>query len=158
MCSPNTFRDIIPNRALNGVYPRKSLTRRILNRAEIVLPVSDHLGKALREFGCQNEFYKVSNVVDTALFYPAESLPGTFTFLHISSLEERSKNITGILRGFKKLEQQGFRFCLKIGGDGDLEELRKKIAIHGPSVAKTEIIPAMEMDHVAQVMRQAHAL
>lgn len=139
-------------------YGRKRITQRILNYALYVLPVSDHLGKAIRKFGTSTEMQKVSNVVDTSIFYPSASKPEVFTFLHISTLEERSKNITGILKGFKKLEESGRDFMLKIGGDGDLDELREKIRQYGPSPEKVEIISRQPLDGIADVMRQSHCL
>ncbi len=139
-------------------YGRKRITNRILNKARYILPVSDHLGRAIATFGAETKMLKVSNVVDTSIFYPTPVKPEKFTFLHISTLEERSKNITGILRGFKKLEEAGKDFILKIGGDGDLEELKLKIREFGPSSEKVEIVPKQHIDGIADTMRSAHCL
>ncbi len=139
-------------------YGRKRITNRILNKARYILPVSDHLGRAIQKFGTQTEMMKVSNVVDTSIFYPTEEKPEKFTFLHISTLEERSKNITGILRGFKSLEIAGHDFNLKIGGDGDLKELKTKIQNYGPSPEKVEIISQQPIDGIANTMRKSHCL
>lgn len=144
--------------AFKWSYGRKRITNRILNKALFILPVSDHLGKAIARFGAETEMLKVSNVVDTSLFYPTDKKPEKFTFLHISTLEERSKNITGILKGFKKLEESGKDFILKIGGDGDLDELKSKIQQFGPSPEKVEVVAKQPIDGIADTMRAAHCL
>jgi glycosyltransferase involved in cell wall biosynthesis len=147
-----------PQSSFKWNYGRKRLTTRILNRAYKVLPVSIHLAKAITTFGSEANMEQVSNVVDTSIFYPANKKPERFTYLHISTLEERSKNITGILRGFRVLEESGADFVLKIGGDGDLNELKAKIIQHGPSPEKVEIIPKQSIEGIAETMRSAHAL
>lgn len=147
-----------PKSGFKWSYGRKRITNRILNKARFILPVSDHLGKAIKRFGADTEMKKVSNVVDTSIFYPTDKKTEKFTFLHISTLEERSKNIIGILKGFKALEATGKDFILKIGGDGDLEELNSKIQQFGPSPEKVEIVPKQHIDGIADTMRSAHCL
>ncbi len=147
-----------PQSGFKWSYGRKRITNRILNKARYILPVSDHLGKAIATFGAETEMLTVSNVVDTSIFHPCDIKPEKFTFLHISTLEERSKNITGILRGFKQLEMAGKDFILKIGGDGDLEELKSKIQDFGPSPDKVEIVTKQPIDGIADTMRTAHCL
>lgn len=137
---------------------KKRLTLKALNNAQAILPVSDHLGKAIKEFGVKNEFFKVSNVVDTSVFYPTQKKPETFTFLHVSSLEERSKNISGLLEGFQKLDEYGFDFVLKIGGDGDLEELNEKIKSAGLAASNIEVFGESSGEEVAKMMRDSHSL
>lgn len=137
---------------------RKRITKRILNSAKKILPVSDHLGRAIVKFGCTTPYQKVSNVVDTQYFYPSETKSERFTFLHISTLEERSKNITGILRGFRNLQDSGVDFLLKIGGDGDIEELKSKISSAGLKPENAEVFGEKSIQQISELMRSAHAL
>ncbi|AEV32062.1 glycosyltransferase [Owenweeksia hongkongensis DSM 17368] len=137
---------------------RKRITKRILNGAEKILPVSDHLGRAIVKFGCTTPYKKVSNVVDTEHFYPSDSKPERFTFLHISTLEERSKNITGILKGFKTLQDGGTDFLLKIGGDGDIKEFKSKIEVAGLKPENVRIFGEKSIQEISELMRSAHAL
>ncbi len=135
---------------------QRKLSLRILKGAKVLLPVSDHLGRAMQKFGSSTPFQSVSNVVDCGLFKPgAETTNKRPVFLHISTLEERSKNITGILKGFKALEEGGHEFLLQIGGDGDLAELEEKIKSHGPSPARVEMIPPQSSAGIARLMQQA---
>ncbi len=137
---------------------KKKLTLKALNNSAAILPVSHHLGNAIKEFGVKNKFFKVSNVVDTNVFYPKEEKPETFTFLHVSSLEERSKNITGILEGFKKLDDLGFDFILKIGGDGDLRELKEKIKKAELNSDLIETFGESSEQEIAEMMRNSNSL
>lgn len=137
---------------------KKRLTLKALNDAAAILPVSDHLGNAIKAFGVKNEFFKVSNVVDTSVFYPAQKKPETFTFLHVSSLEERSKNISGLLSGFQKLDEYGFDFTLKIGGDGDLEDLNEKIQKAGLNGNNVEVFGESTGEEIAEMMRNSNSL
>lgn len=142
---------------------RTKAVLRILNKAQMLLPVSAHLGKALHEFGTKAPCEAVPNVVDTSVFCPANNYrnpkqSGRFIFLHISTLEERSKNITGILKAFKMLEEKGQDFLLRIGGDGDLDELRQKIKSFGPSPERVEVFGEKTIEEVADLMRQSHCL
>lgn len=140
-----------------GALKRK-LTLKALNEAVAILPVSDHLGRAIKEFGVHNQFYKVSNVVDCDVFYPKEEKEDVFTFLHVSSLEERSKNITGLLEGFKKLDDLGFDFILRIGGDGDLNDLNEKINTEGLDKDFIETFGESSEQEIAEMMRNSHSL
>ncbi len=140
-----------------GIF-KKAKTLRILNKAKYILPVSEHLGEAIYQFGGEAPHQKISNVVDTSVFkFAAKPPPASFTFLHVSTLEERSKNITGLLLGFKALEKMGIPFILQIGGDGDLAELENKIAEYGPHPTKVEIVPPGNSAHIANKMQGAHA-
>ncbi|MBT8221453.1 MAG: glycosyltransferase, partial [Bacteroidia bacterium] len=62
----------------------------------------------------------IPNVVDTKIFYPAREVEknSTFEFLHVSSLNDRHKNVSGILEAFAVLLSQGFDAYLTIVGNG----------------------------------------
>ena len=137
---------------------RKRITKRVLNGAKKILPVSNHLGRAITKFGSRTPYQRVSNVVNTDIFYPSKNKPGAFTFLHVSTLEERSKNVMGILRGFKALQESGKDFKLIIGGDGDIDELQQKInAVELPS-EKVKTFSEKTPEEIASLMRSAHSL
>src|SRR5690606_18137388 len=89
---------------------------------------------------------------------PSETKPERFTFLHISTLEERSKNITGILKGFKTFQDSGTDFLLKIGGDGDIDELKSKIEAAGLHPKNVEVFGEKSIQEISGLMRSAHAL
>lgn len=137
---------------------RKRVVRKALKRCKQVLPVSKHLGRAIQNFEQDIESTKVSNVVDVSVFKPSEKpkqkgeVPH---FLHVSTLEERSKNISGILSGFKALQDTNVAFHLSIGGDGDIEKLQKDIDIIGLDKDKYTLFGAQQSEGIAKLMQQA---
>ncbi|MEQ9262744.1 MAG: glycosyltransferase [Owenweeksia sp.] len=135
---------------------QKWIAKKVLGKADLVLPVSQNLGHGLQSFEPSVKWKKVSNVVQAHTFYPAEKLPEVFTFLHISTLNEETKNINGLLQAFKKLDEQGVVFKLKIGGDGDLYELDKQLKQSGISEGKVETFGAQPSKEIARLMREAH--
>jgi glycosyltransferase involved in cell wall biosynthesis len=108
------------HRDYRGIF-RRLLTRRIVRRAKFVLPVTQNLQKAMQEVGLKNTNYTVvPNVVDTSLFRPSATTPPKqpFRFLHVSCMDNRAKNITGLLDAVKQLSQSFQDFSLTLVGDG----------------------------------------
>lgn len=101
--------------------------RKVLNRAKLIMPVSDHLGKAMMPFTNNQNFKSISNVVDESIFNFEKKENSIPKFFHISTLQEESKNIKKLLEGFKILIDRNIPFELEIGGDGDLDQLKQNI-------------------------------
>lgn len=141
-------------------FIKKRMVLKLLQNAKAILPVSNHLGKAIKHFGVHGTFQKVSNVVDTSIFFPDlnTNTSQPFTFLHVSSLEERSKNISGIIKAFKSLDDLGVDFLLQIGGDGDLKKLKSDLAQIGINPNKVQVFGESSSEEIAIKMRQSHAL
>jgi len=102
----------------------------ICRNAEAVMPVSNHLGKAMQDLGfvCKR-WEKINNVVDDFFFEKSgvsrQNLDKK-SLLHISCVDEAHKNIKGILRVIKKIskERQDFELSL-VGISIDHEEVKK---------------------------------
>ncbi len=90
-------------------------------RAALLCPVSDQLAIALWNHGFRAPTQVVPNVVDTDLFHPGSgAVPQARTrFLHISTLVDAHKNVTGLLQAFAAARQQVPAIHLHIMGDGD---------------------------------------
>ena len=103
------------------------IRRAILNKAAFICPVSDHLGEALRYFGAARPQKTIGNVVDDRLFHPPKgSRPaGRMRLMHLSSLADQWKNIRGLLRAVAQLYQRRRDFELWLGGDGNLEQVKR---------------------------------
>lgn len=115
---PNTYKG----------WLRKNLGRIIVKRAKAILPVSQNLAEAMQKHGLTNSNYQVvANVVDDLFFQPLEKRKSSSKtiFLHISTFEDRSKNISGILRSIQKLSERTRNFKFWLVGDGmDYDTLR----------------------------------
>ncbi|MFM2196165.1 MAG: hypothetical protein RL092_1765 [Bacteroidota bacterium] len=112
---------------------QKLYMRYVANRAASVLPVTYHMGQAMRRLGFKTDITVVPNVVNTSIFQPNSESPNEYQFLHISHLGDDHKNISGILRTWKKLTNHSNNIHLKIGGDGPID--------HWKSVARSLEIP-----------------
>lgn len=112
----------------------KYFTKKIVARAKLIMPVSEHLKAAMLNHGLWGHYRIVPNVVDTGLFFPSASPPHTgMKFIHISTLDDIQKNVSGILRAFSKALQQDTSMELNIVGDGadrpELEKLAQQLGI-----------------------------
>lgn len=118
----------VVNEGWSGYYPQdgnyrgllqKYYTKKILSQAKAILPVSEGLTKAMQSHGLTGNYHVVPNAVDEQLFRPLETEPHRGTrFIHISSLVDREKNISGILRAFAAALKQNSGLELHIVGDG----------------------------------------
>jgi len=138
--------------------------RQTLKRAQLICPVSADLAQSIQKFGTASQFRVVPNVVDTALFRPktapSHSAEHPFQWLHISSLSDEQKNISGMIRAIQKLRQQtaaNEAFEVQIIGDGNPKPhqalvealgLQDCISVHGE----------ISLEEVAEKMRTADAL
>jgi glycosyltransferase involved in cell wall biosynthesis len=104
--------DNLFNRSLLEKY----LTRLIIKHSAQLITVSDALGTQIQNNWIRIPFKKISNVVNTGLFYPQEIIPGKkFRFIHVSTLQYR-KNPEGIVRAFNSLIQEGLNAELVLVG------------------------------------------
>jgi glycosyltransferase involved in cell wall biosynthesis len=124
------------------------LSKKITKNASSVCPVSKDLKKSMLKCGLKGSYKIIPNVVNTHLFKPAKKTTKKFTITHISSLLDKHKNITGMLRVAKQLEKSIDAFQWKfIGGKKDqfsalLNELNfKKNTIHFIDQLSHEQIP-----------------
>ena len=89
--------------------------------ARVLCPVSEDLANSMRTFGMLGKYTVVPNVVDTQLFRPEPSRPKTTAFraLHISSLHDEQKNVSGLLRAAAIALEFCSNLRVAIVGDGD---------------------------------------
>jgi glycosyltransferase involved in cell wall biosynthesis len=113
------------------------LSKWVTGQSAAICPVSDDLGRTMRKFGLSGKYITVPNVVDTNLFLIGQKEPGITKFLHVSSLFDEQKNISGILKAWKLASDQYLDIQLTIGGDGPwqkFEQLSTESGIHPNSI------------------------
>jgi glycosyltransferase involved in cell wall biosynthesis len=98
----------------------KYFTRRIIAKARAVMPVSEHLRSAMLAHGLQGNYHIVPNVVDTELFAP-EKMAGHLgvRFIHISTLDDSQKNVSGLIRAFSQALKQDAGMELVVVGESE---------------------------------------
>jgi len=154
------FSGYVPMRNHRWPILSKTLTKRILQQANFVLPVSEFLRNAMAGFAPKAKYRIIPNVVNEKLFnYSPPETEGRFTFLHISTLEDKSKNIRGLLDAVNKVALKGRRnFRLLIGGDGSQHFLKRSILEFCPGGAFIETFSHKAPYEVAELMKKSHAL
>lgn len=139
----------------------KWLTGKIVSAAKVIMPVSQSLEQAMRSQGLSGNYRIVPNVVNTEQFGLVEALEHKpFKLLHISTLDQRQKNVLGIIRAFDRALESNPDIQLTLVGDGkdrqQLEEevlrrrLRGKVRFTGVML-KEEIVREIQ-SHDALVM------
>lgn len=105
-------------------YYQTSLTKHIVRQAKAIFTVSEKLKLAMQSHQLNGKYELINNVVDTNIFKPHDTKPKTseLKILHVSSLVDREKNISGIISVVKQLAEKNMSFSLTIVGDNDEEK------------------------------------
>lgn len=98
---------------------KKYFTRKIVSRAKAIMPTSEYLMKAMLAHNLKGNYFVVPNVVNVNLFKPETmpSVPET-TLIHISSLNDREKNVSAIIMAFAEAAATVPGLRLNIVGEG----------------------------------------
>lgn len=157
------------NGSFNGAL-RIWFTRLVIGGAAKVSTVTLNLWESMQRYGLTNPNYmRLSNVVDTSLFKPSvlgfESsvfLEKTLNqlyidqqcynprrFIHVSCFEDRSKNISGLLRVLANLSNTTTNFeCLFVGEGIDFEMLKlyaDRLGLKHPQVQFTGLLEGSKL-------------
>lgn len=100
---------------------KRLLLKVLLRRTAVACPVSLQLGRAMQNRVADLKLRVIPNVVNTHRFFPGPVVkPYTgFRFLHVSSLVDTHKNVSGLLRAYARLAAERTDVHLTIAGDGD---------------------------------------
>lgn len=146
---------------------RRIAMRRTAASTSVFCPVTDQLGQKMREFKMKNsmgneQYITVPNVVDTDLFTPGEKKDDNcIKLLHVSSLDESQKNITGILHTLSSLRNSDLEFCVAFVGGNDaerLDKLKNYATSLGLTNTRIKFTGPKNSEEVAEMMKQADAL
>jgi len=97
------------------------LTKSVVAKASFVTTVTENLHHAMLGHGLQNKNYFVLPNVVAPEFYEVvlpQQKSKPITFVHLSSFEDKSKNISGIIKVIEKLSHERNDFLFKFIGDG----------------------------------------
>ena len=122
--------------------------------SSVISPVSKQLKNCMINANYQAKYQIIPNVVDTDKFHIGEldTNKNNFTFLHVSTLDDSIKNVSGIIDAFEKIKHKNM--VLKIIGDGPVDWIIKKV-----STLKTKNTVVVESekthDQIAKEMQKA---
>ena len=120
LISEHWSRYFVENNTYKG-FLRKRLTKYIVKRAKVVIPVLLKLKEAMLENGLKNPQYViVPNSVDMDRFIITgnRNSGNKKQMIHVSCFEDKSKNITGFLHVIKELSQKRSDFEVLLIGEG----------------------------------------
>lgn len=138
-------------------FPERTFSKMICRNASVITPVSKDLQNAMAAHGFPGRYEVVYNVVDTKLFYPSgqKEEKHKIKFLHISTLDDGHKNISGMLNAISALSKNRNDFECLFAGDGDIQPhiaTAKKLNIYNTFVFFEGTKTTAE---IAQLMRNA---
>jgi glycosyltransferase involved in cell wall biosynthesis len=119
---------------------RKWITKMVVRNASAVTTVTNKLKEAMNSHKLEHTNFRiVPNVVDTDFFtIGKKGNSGIKNIIHVSCFEDKSKNISGMLRALKKLTEKRNDFICRMVGDGMdrlmLESYAKDLGILGKPV------------------------
>lgn len=128
------------------------LSKIISKNATFVCPVSENLAENMKSLGLNGNYEVVPNVVDTNLFTPHEKKKKIFTLIHLSSLADKHKNITGLLKVISKLQNHIPNFLFYLIGDNPLQyqNLIESLKINPNNIELVDQIPHYQVSHYLQ--------
>ena len=122
--------------------------------SSVISPVSKQLKNCMINANYQAKYQIIPNVVDTDKFHIGESdtNKNNFNFLHVSTLDDSIKNVSGIIDAFEKIKHKNM--VLKIIGDGPVDWIIKKVST---LKTKNTIVVESEKTHdqIAEEMQKA---
>jgi glycosyltransferase involved in cell wall biosynthesis len=96
--------------------------KRPVSESHALVPVTLNLRDAMVASGFNNRYFVVPNVVNTSIFKPGESTRHSKRLLHVSSMKEEHKNISGIIRSIRTLKNIRNDFVFTFAGDASDEQ------------------------------------
>ncbi len=104
-------------------FVQKVFDKMVVRNAFAVCPVTENLADSIKSHGYKGRFIVVPNVVNVESFnFSCTDKKVKKHFLHVSSLQNASKNISGLLHAIKMLTEIRRDFVLNLVGGDELEE------------------------------------
>jgi glycosyltransferase involved in cell wall biosynthesis len=132
-------------------FTAKYMISKIINDAELILPVSDYLTGAMEQRWPNSEYQVVPNVVDTSVFYPVTVKQSvSLQFIHISAMNYQ-KDPESLFKAMSIVKSRGIPFMLDIFGPVT-DQVKKRVEennisdaviFHG-EVPQTELAPVLQ--------------
>jgi len=108
---------------------RQWLTKKVIKKAKAVMPVTKNLKEAMIAHQLINVNYQiVPNVVDDLFFNAPIKNNSAKRVIHVSTFENKSKNISGIIEAIKVITEHRRDFEMIFIGDGEDFEAMKSLA------------------------------
>lgn len=148
------------DKATRGKAPilLRPFARFFSRKASMLCPVTQNLADNMKSFGINGNYRIVPNVVDMELFHITPKPQENVRFLHVSSLINDHKNISGILRAWKKAISENPNMHLTIGGDGPWQFFQQESQQLKIPTESITFFGEKSWAGIAELMQQSHCL
>lgn len=138
---------------------QKRTTEKTFAQASKIWHVSEPQKQAMLAHGLKGDYELLYNAVDTSVFKPLD-IPKfeTLTFLHVSSLVEREKNLKGTFEALKILQNKQLPFRLIIIGGESKSISHTKALQKATGVLNVDYLGHQPPETISHYMNQSHAL
>jgi glycosyltransferase involved in cell wall biosynthesis len=137
-------------------YAMQNITRKTIRKAKAVLPVSESLKTAMLNHRLKGNYQVIPNVVDDILFHPAEKPVEALKMLHVSSLDDAQKNVSGLLKQLARMKRNHPEIELNIVGSGADESAIKRLSNElGLTFRGVNFLGKLEGEALANAYREA---
>lgn len=131
----------------NISFFQKKITKIIAKNASYICPVSNDLASSMQSLGLKGNYKRVPNVVNTNLFFPDHKKNAIFTITHVSNMNNKHKNVKGLLHVIAKLEVENIDFKFNIIGKNSIKYLKyaNKLGLDSNKIKFMNQIPHTEI-------------
>lgn len=138
----------------------KYFTKQCIAYAGKVWHISMPQKNAMLLHGLKANYELIYNAVNTTVFKPAkeDETRDKVQLLHVSSLVEREKNLTGTFKVLKKLQDAGYDFDLVVAGGEGVELYNAKKLAGEIKLSNVRFTGNLPPEKIAELMQQSGAL
>jgi glycosyltransferase involved in cell wall biosynthesis len=136
----------------------KHFTKKCIGGASQVWHVSQAQKSAMLAHGLKGNYELLYNAVNIKTFPLSNWKPERIKLLHVSSLVEKEKNISGTLRVFKKLQEQNLDFDIVIAGGAGDGLLNAKNLANKLNLKNITFTGELPPEKISELMQKSSAL
>jgi len=134
----------------------KYYTIRLVTACSAISVVSEPHQRAMEQHGLRGNYSLLNNAVNTGIFqYSFQKSRKRKQLLHVSSLVEREKNISGLLQIMLKLSSE---YTLLVIGDGPERNRHEALAIQLGIESRVKFMGSANSNQIAAAMQESAAL
>jgi len=128
-------------------FIEKTISKIIVKNASYICPVSNDLASSMQSLDLKGNYKRVPNVVNTNLFFPDHKKNEIFTITHVSNMNDKHKNVKGLLHVIAKLEVENIDFKFNIIGKNSIKYLKyaNKLGLDSKKIKFMNQIPHTEI-------------
>jgi glycosyltransferase involved in cell wall biosynthesis len=136
----------------------KYFTKKCFSSAAKIWYVSDAQKEAMKKHGLNGNYELLYNAVNTKIFSLKRNEPSRIKLLHVSSLVEKEKNVSGTFRIFKELQEQNLDFDIVIAGGSGAELHSAKKLAEQLQLKNISFTGETTLEKIAELMQSSNAL